>query len=319
MRVLLVDVDSKIPNLALMKLSQFFKLHDYSVTLVQLRRSYYPGHKIVPWKAPQGYDLIAASAIFPGTICNLDFGHTPSITGGTGFDISSTLPSYIENLKPDYSLYPENKISYGFISRGCIRKCSFCWVPKKEGGIRQVATVADIVQHKEVVFMDNNILALPNCCEILEELGEKQISCSFNQGLDIRLVTPEISDLLRQLRYKGEYIFAFDDWKLLSVITEKLCLLSWRKPWGFKFFVYLHPSMNPADIMNRLYWLKEHQCLPYLMRDIACWSSPDKQAYTDLAAWCNQPAFFKHFSFGDFLTRRVNQTRKLKTLEVLHS
>lgn len=317
MRVLLLDVDSKIPNLALMKLSQFFKLHDYSVDLIQLHRSYYPHRQKARWNSPTGYDLIAASAIFPGTTEGLDFGTTPVIKGGTGFDIQSKLPDYIENLKPDYSIYPDNKISYGFISRGCLRSCSFCWVPKKEGYIRQVATISDIIQHKEVVFMDNNILALPNCEAILEELVDRQTLCSFNQGLDIRLVTPAISELLSRIKYKGEIIFAFDDWRLLAVVTEKLKLLRWRRPWRIKFFVYVHPSMPMESIMGRLGWLKEQQCLPYLMRDIACWSSAYRSAYIDLAAWCNQPGFFKRMTFGEFLDKRVSPERKLKTMEAL--
>ena len=41
-----------------------------------------------------------------------------------------------------------------------IRKCSFCKVPKKEGYIKQVSNVDDIVQHKKVKFLDNNFLMI---------------------------------------------------------------------------------------------------------------------------------------------------------------
>jgi hypothetical protein len=96
------------------------------------------------------------------------------IFGGPGVDLTTVLPDEVDKCEPDYSIYPENNISYGFISRGCIRKCSFCVVSRKEGYIRQVANVDDIVRHKVVKFLDNNILALPNHKDILKEIADKK-------------------------------------------------------------------------------------------------------------------------------------------------
>jgi hypothetical protein len=302
MRICLIDADSVIPNLALMKLSTYYKNLNYSVDLVQVKLPYYPNRKKYKFNVPEGYDVYYCSIVFEG---NKDYIIGDNIIfGGTGYDIKVKLPDEIEYLEPDYSIYPDNDVSYGFISRGCIRKCKFCVVPSKEGSIHQVSSINNIIRHKKVKFLDNNILALHNHKSILKELISKNIKCCFNQGLDIRLIDDENSKLLSQLNYMGEYVFAFDDWLYLSVINQKIKLLSWRKPWQLKFFVYCNPDMDLNNIIKRVEWLRQHECLPYVMRDIDCWKSKYNKFYVDLASYTNQPNFFKKKTFSDFLEKR---------------
>ena len=132
------------------------------------------------------------------------------------------MPDEIEKLAPDYSVYPDNDTSYGFITRGCIRNCGFCYVPKKEGNIKKVCDIDQIVRHKKVEFLDNNILAYPTHKVILQELIDKKIKCSLNQGLDIRLIDRENSTLLSKLRYMGCYIFAFDDYSFTVSLRDTI-------------------------------------------------------------------------------------------------
>lgn len=301
-RVLLIDADSVIPNLVLMKLSAYHKLNGDSVKLQRLNIPYYPNRKRVIHNIQSDYDIAYCSVVFEGT---KDYIKGKGIVfGGTGFSLSIELPKHIEQLTPDYSIYPDNDTSYGFISRGCIRNCYFCKVPEKEGYIHQVNTIDNIVRHKKVKFLDNNILALPNHKEILEELINKNIRCQFNQGLDIRLVDEENSILLSNLRYLGNHTFAFDDWAYLKQIERKLSLLSWRKNWQLRFFVYCNPNMEIQNITNRIKYLKDRKCLPYIMRDITCWESKNNSFYIDIASWCNQPSLFKSMTFSEFLRRR---------------
>lgn len=321
MKILLIDADSTIPNLALMKLSTYHKSLGDTVGLLRLEMPYYPNrHKKEHDIDTSVYERTYCSVIFTGNVTHI---HGKNIIfGGTGtYDTTTCLPEEIEGLQPDYTLYPENNMSYGFISRGCIRKCSFCFVPKKEGSIRQVNTIAHIAQHKKTVFMDNNFLALPNHIELLQELVDKKIRCTFNQGLDLRLVTPENSALLHKLRYMGEYIFAFDNKAYLPIIEEKLPLISWRKHWQIKMYVYVHPDMPLEDTLFRVQWLKDHQILPYIMRDISCWADERHHFYVDLASWCNQVQFFKKKTFEEFLIKRYpkNKTRVCTSLEYYNS
>ncbi len=312
MNILLIDADSQIPNIALMKISTYYKRKtNHTIRLRRLGLSYYPTKD----KTSINISDITANKIYCSIIFdtnktkvignNVDF-------GGTGVSLKKTLPKEIEECVCDYSLYPENKISYGFISRGCIRNCWFCKVPKKEGMIRQVNNIDDIVKHKTVKFMDNNFLALPNHKELLNELIDKKIKCSFNQGLDIRLLNEENSTLLSKLKYQGEYFFAFDDWKDLKVMNEKLKLLGWRRDFQIKFFIYCHPKNPISEIIKRVEWCRENKCLPYIMRDITCYSNKCREFYVDIASYCNQPSFFKKMSFDEFLGKRHTNLTRIK-------
>lgn len=316
-KVLLVDADSVIPNLALMKLSTYHKAKGDNVEFLRLGISYYfSSRKKVVHNISTEYDIIYCSIVFDNTI---DYVKGDNIIfGGSGYSLSVELPHHIEQLLPDYSIYPDNDTSYGFISRGCIRNCYFCVVPEKEGHIHQVNTIDNIVRHKKVKFLDNNILALPNYKDILRELIDKKIRCQFNQGLDIRLLDEENSILISKLNYMGEILFAFDDWAYLKIIECKLPLLSWRKEWRIKFYVYCNPNMKLSNIVNRIEYLKNNKCLPYIMRDITCWKSENSPFYIDIAAWCNQPNLFKKMSFSEFLKKRHTSGERIASSDTLY-
>lgn len=313
MNILLLDVDSKIPNIALMKLSQHYKNLGNEIFLKIINIPFFPNKKKEEYIVPGGFDKVYCSVIFDNNIQYVNFKNynkSQIEIGGTGYSLEKKLPEHIENLSPDYSLYPDNETSYGFISRGCIRNCYFCKVPKKEGKIKQVDTVKNIAKHKFVEFLDNNILALPNHKEILKEIIDLKIRCSFKQGLDIRLLDKENSELLSKIKYTTEYIFAFDDIKYKKMIQDKLLLLNWAKNWKLKFYVYVNPNMPLKDTIDRVEFLRENKCLPYIMRDISCWSSILNNFLIDYAAYCNQVFMFKNLSFEEFLLKKWSRGKK---------
>jgi len=125
----------------------------------------------------------------------------------------------IEDLIPDYSIldqidykYPVRDAYFAYASRGCIRKCSFCGVPKLEGAQRDTESLTAIVQgidalygvKKDLVLMDNNVVASPRFQELIAEIrdlgflpGAKlsrtgrvpvQRRVDFNQGVDARIL-----------------------------------------------------------------------------------------------------------------------------------
>jgi len=310
MKVLLVDCDSTIPNLALMRVSMYYKTtFGAEVTVLKLGIPVYgkPKQKTVDCT---GYDFAYVSAIFDTTPphltiiksgCKVDY-------GGTGYNIKKKLPEEIDKFVPDWSIYPENDTSYGFIYRGCFRNCDFCFVPEKEGDMHQeVKSVKELIFHKKIKFLDNNFLGGINHKQFLQELIDLQIPCQFNQGLDIRLVDDEIAEMLSRLNYMGEYIFAFDHIEDKKIIEEKLAIVKKYIPkdWKIKFFIYCSPKMKiQSDVLNRIEWCKENKVLPYFMRDLSCWNSPEVRTYNDFSAWCNQPWIFKHHTYKDFCIKR---------------
>ena len=95
MKVLLIDVDSKIPNLALMKISAYHKSVGDTVGINNI-------------SSP---DKVYASVIFKKNKHNVDglrflYPESEIVIGGSGYDLVIKLPEEIENIKPDYNLYP---------------------------------------------------------------------------------------------------------------------------------------------------------------------------------------------------------------------
>ena len=202
MRTLLIDFDSKIPNLALMKESTYWKSRG----------------------EPVGFDIevpdrVVVSVIFQrnkGQALGLKemFPGVPVVFGGPGMfpDCGGSRAS--ELLKPDYDLYP-SKYSQGFTTRGCIRKCTFCLVPKMEGKMRTVQLPGYFHDDRfdTCMIMDNNILAAPaewveGVFQWFVDTGVKMDCC---QGFDARLLTEKWAGILREVKHKVGLRFAWDN------------------------------------------------------------------------------------------------------------
>ena len=310
MKILLVNVDSRW-NMAIRKMFNYYQ-QAHKVEMIDLGFSGYP-HKKTKTIDGAEYDKVFVSNIFDINKDRVSVINCEEVTfGGIGSrNPHLQLPHEIEMTEPFY--FPDEDTSYGFITRGCIRKCWFCKVPKYEGGLKAYNTVESIVKHKKVKFLDNNILAYPEHMEVFQWLlDHPDVKCEFNQGLDFRLVNDENLDALSRLNYMGEYIFAFDEPKYQPLLEKKLALMKKYilQPWKLKFYIYYHPSMELRQLFERVEWCRERECLPYVMRDVACWDCENKNFLIDYAAYCNQPGMFKKLTFEQFLERRTKNTKR---------
>ncbi len=247
MKIGLIDVDSKIANLALMKISAWHKAQGDSVK----------------WFDPlfDCPDLVYASKIFNFTP---DYDYWPSckiIRGGTGYDIKSRLPGEIENIMPDYSIYPACDYAMGFMTRGCINKCPWCIVPEKEGRLYFVQGWDKIMRPdcRDIVFLDNNALASLDVIRELERIIQynraqkrgKTIRIDFNQGLDARFINTSVAELLTNLHWKRFIRLACDT---ISA-TESVCLAISnirRFSPAQEIFIYLLIKEDVSDAETRL-------------------------------------------------------------------
>lgn len=210
MRIGLIDVDGHngFPNLALMRLSGYHKAKGDSVDW---------------WNGFEHYDRVYMSKVFTfspdmDTVINAD----EIIQGGTGYKNYGSLPPEVEATYPDYSIYPSSKSAIGFLTRGCIRNCPWCIVPRKEGRIRPAATWQEIkrTDSREIVFMDNNVLACDHGLQQIEEMGSQPVWVDFNQGLDARLITPEVAELLARLHWIRFVRMSCDTLPMLPVVID---------------------------------------------------------------------------------------------------
>lgn len=264
--VVLVDVDSAIPNLALMKLSRYYKQQGRAVILTRDSARHCDS------------EYVFASCIFKksGTdkkMERLKCLHGNSIQiGGSGVDLSLRLPSEIESLMPDYDLYPGMDYAMGFLTRGCPHKCDYCVVPVKEGTLRQVARIDDILPsgQKRLVLLDDNLLAHPEVNGILREMIDKKLQINFNQTLDIRYLNPENAKLLKMVDSrnftftKRMYYFSMNSSDLIPLVDEKVKLLDRIKRSEIMFICMYGYNTTLSDDIKRFSFLQRLAFSPFV-------------------------------------------------------
>lgn len=304
MKILLYDVDSIIPNIAIMKLSSYHKKIGDEVFF--LRGNGVP-LKIDFSEFEYGY----ASLIFTKNKKLVE--NFPFEIGGTGYDVSINLSHEIEHMMPDYSLYPENIYSIGFATRGCVRKCGFCFVPKKEGEIKFNSDISEFFNPslKKIMLLDNNILAYQNYKIVFEQIRKVNKPTSFKQGMDFRLLNEDKVKELRSIKYDGNYIFAYDDMLYRETIERQMRKFrEFFNPWSMKFFVLVGFNSSIEDDIFRAQWLVSQKCNPYIMRYESCYKSDLSGFYADMAAYYNQPSFFKKMTFKEFVFKRHSTIKR---------
>lgn len=256
MKIGLIDVDGhNFPNLALMKISAFHKAQSDNVEFVNLFEQ---------------YDIVYQSKVF--TFTN-DFEYIPMtkkhVKGGTGYNLTNKLPDEVESMFPDYSLYPQYKEAYGYLTRGCPRRCPFCIVGEKEG--TKVYKVADLnhfwMGQKEIKLLDPNLLASKEHNELLQQLIYSKAYVDFTQGLDARLLTDANIDLISRVKLKMVH-FAWDMMGQSELIISNLkrfkevTKIDERKA---RVYVLTNYNTSEQEDLYRIYTLRDMGYDPYVM------------------------------------------------------
>ena len=296
--VLLVDLDSTIPNLALMKISAYYKEKGVEVGFNVTN----PTKAYISCLFKKNRGLADSSA----NLVSLTYPGIEIDIGGPGYSLSQCLPKEIEIMQPDYELYPDIDYALGFTTRGCIRNCPFCIVPKKEGKLHRVSSIYQIYhpRFKAIKLLDNNILAdMENFREIIEFCKKFNLKVDFSQGLDARLLNEESAQLLSTVRPMKCWDFAFDSLNYEPYVRRAIDLL---KNAGInlrnsvQFYVYCNKSdgeygFNSA--LKRCEILKNEGTNPYVMLDID--SEPTREM-KDLKRWANRKHIFWSCEFKDY-------------------
>lgn len=215
----IVDLDSTIPNLALMKISAWAKNKGDTVSMNEMEME--PDHiwmsSIFTWNRKKADSILGGMEYeYPNAVIHY---------GGTGFDAGKPfgdssrqyLPYEIDSTLPDYSLYEEkirtekrwkdfDKTAVVFCQRGCNRKCQFCDVWRKEGRIDNnpyIRLTKQVPENfKKVLLLDNDIALAERWKfeEILNDASELGVKLSITQGMDVREISkyPEIAQRLAE-------------------------------------------------------------------------------------------------------------------------
>lgn len=293
MQIGLWNDSTHFPNLCSMKISAWCKS---------------TGDETELYDESHTYDLIYASKIFTESK-EPDFGNTPVIRGGSGYDLDNKLPYHIEHIYPDYSLYPDFTAALGVLTRGCPRvnhaqsHGGFCITPDKDGcRTRKVADLSEFWNgQKEIYLLDQNLLAAAEKKELLQQLIDSKATVIFDGGMDVRFMNDEIIDMFRRIKVK-DYHFAWDDPrenlepKFKRVVESGLI----KKDRCGVYCLTNFWSTTEQDL-HRIYTLRSYGYVPYVM-------IYDKQKFvTDNGRWKK--------GVEDIFT--VEQLRQFKTCQHL--
>ena len=201
MRIKLAQIDGKLPNLALMKMSHFFKAQGYEVHFTErLHRDLFE---------PE-FDQVYGSSIFKERSAKardlFQRNHPFAFIGGTGTDKTETVEELIgedQYEHYDYSIYPDFKHSIGFTQRGCRLKCKFCVVPEKEGKNVSLNSIYDIWREgteRKVHLLDNDFFGAPGWQDVAREIVDGCFKVCLNQGINVRLINEEACEWLARMQ-----------------------------------------------------------------------------------------------------------------------
>jgi hypothetical protein len=290
MKIAIHDVDGhNFPNLALMKISAWHKEQGDSVHWYNCFDTYDKAYfaKVFTFTPDISFPVTNAKEV---------------VYGGTGYDVNSKLPDEIDSASPDYALY-NCQHAYGFLTRGCIRKCSFCLVPKKEGDIRPYRDIEEVLAGKRTaVLMDNNILACDYGIRQIEKIGKMKVKVDFNQGLDARIIAQDqaLARLLAKVKWLSPLRLALDNDDILPTFAKAFMRLRFAGVTPKAFSVYVLVKEIPSA-HRRCRWLKSIGCDPFAMpyRDFESKQEPSQET-KDFARWVNHKAIFKTTKWEDY-------------------
>ncbi len=238
------------PNYALMKIAAWHKAR---------------GDTVDWWNPLYRYDRVYSSKVFDFTPTD-QYLPDDVIRGGTGYrdlPMDLKLPPEIDQMFPDYSIYPDCDYAIGYLTRGCIRKCRWCVVPHKEGEIRPYREWQELVRQDtdKLVLMDNNILACQHGIDQLQGLIGSGYRIDLNQGMDARLVDDYIADILSRISWIRFIRFSCDQKSQIEPIRRTIDLLGRHGVRPYRIFIYLLVTKNIQDAAERVEALKGYKAI----------------------------------------------------------
>jgi hypothetical protein len=307
---LLIDVDSKIPNLALMHISSWLKRQGITVKLIEMEgRS-----RLLP---TQGIEKVWVSSIFKWnrslSAWILKFYFKLGIqceAGGSGISLRINLPEEIECLPPDYALYDDDR-AIGFTQRGCIRACNFCDVHKKEGWLKDniYRPLESWVPEglKKVLLLDNELAASPHEFEVYDTCKKNGWKFSITQGYDLRCVTKEKAEKLARnkpynLKFTEKRLYcAWDYFYIEPYVRKGIETLIKAGFKGKEITVYCLVGFNTTHTQDyhrfKVLW-EEYGVLPFFMLYN---KRRDDEFIYRLARFANHgPARYRNHSFEEY-------------------
>lgn len=185
----------------------------------------------------------------------------------------------IDVLPPDYSIFENEAFPFSKVlkesyllraTKGCKRNCNFCDVKKICEGYINKLPIVPIIKYIEkhfglksnIIFFDDNTLMSNRIDEIISDLQsigfirgakfrKKQLTCDFNQGMDLRLLDEHNMNLINSIPVYP-IRFAFDDISMKNVFIDKISNVLESGIKNISIYVLYNFKDTPEDFYERL-------------------------------------------------------------------
>lgn len=181
----------------------------------------------------------------------------------------------------DYSIlgqieykYPANDAYFAYTTRGCTNKCAFCAVPILEPDFRDFISIKEqilaqekeIGQKKDLLLLDNNVLASNSFDKIIDDIKEmgfakgamqvlphskRQRYVDFNQGIDARLINEKNIKRLAEINIRPLRI-AFDNFSLKDKYENAIRLAANAGIKNMSNYLLYNFKDTPEELYQRL-------------------------------------------------------------------
>lgn len=240
--------DSKLPNLATMKISAWHKQNDDEV---------YLNMPLI------NAEFTYASVLFDYTPINFHY----DLIGGPAFPEFKLDPE-IDNMFPDYLLYPQLDYSIGYTYKACPRNCNFCIVPKQSNDEKHYSIDTFYnKQFRKIAILNNNWLADYRWRETFQEIWDAGLILIDNNGFDVRLMTEESAKYIAKTKIQGQIHGAWDfmDHEIDVLRGIKHLLNAGIKADKISIYVLIGFNTTEQEDIYRIKLLNDLRVLPFLM------------------------------------------------------
>lgn len=260
-RVLIVPIDGKLPNLALMRIAAWERLQGADVTW---KRDLPHNDLFKP-----EFDRVYGSSIFDTSgkaIAKLREAYPHAIIGGDGGDkslrVEDIVPTQFVGL--DYSAYPDFTASIGYAMRGCRFNCGHCAVPIMEGKPRAASPINEIWRGpgfpKHIHLLDNDFFGSPVWRDRAREIVDGKFKVCLNQGVTARVMNNEQAQAVVAMHpwddqfKRGRLYVAWDSIDQERVYMRGIDALEragWKPEWVFSYMLI---GFDPAETWERIFY-----------------------------------------------------------------
>lgn len=228
MKILLLT-DAPKHNLALMRISAYHKQKDDEIYL--------------------NMPLIKADIAYASWLFENGAKYESDFTGGIGYDPKIILPEKFNEYKPDYELFNLSH-SVGYTFRACYRNCSFCKVPLLPSADGHYSIFSFHRREFDTIeLLNNNTFFDPLWEETFKEIHQAKLKIIDNGGNDLRLLDDHKAWWIKQLRWKNQPKFAWDEMENERSILQGLKLL---KKYKIRAMVYVLMGFD-TDMHENIY------------------------------------------------------------------